>query len=333
MAFLYITEQGAVLKKSGERLIVEKDDNVLLDIPAVKIDGVLIFGNVQFTTQAVQLMFRQGVEMALFSRHGKLLGQITSPLNKNVTLRQKQYALQADPAFSISIAKIIVKAKLLNGLEFVREFNHNHPGRCPDYLLERLVSVSEHIDSIRSPESLLGTEGAAAALYFDLFKNMLLHSFQFDGRKKRPATDPVNALLSLGYTLVYNEIESLLDGMGFDPYLGFYHEPRYGHATLASDLMEEFRAPLVDRLTLYLVNNRILKEDDFFIHRPAGAVYLKDESRKRYFVEYEHFVTRPMTAEGEKTNTNYRELFKRQAERIKKAISEETAYEPYFFKW
>lgn len=333
MAFLYITEQGAVLKKSGQRLIVEKDDNVLLDIPAVKIDGVLIFGNVQFTTQAVQLMFRQGVEMALFSRHGKLLGQITSPLNKNVTLRQHQYAFQADPASSLSMAKIIVKAKIVNGLEFVREFNHNHPGSCPENSIERLVSLLKNAESVHDLKSLLGTEGAAAAVYFDLFSNMLLRSFKFNGRRKRPATDPVNALLSLGYTLVYNEIESLLDGMGFDPYLGFYHEPRYGHATLASDLMEEFRAPLVDRLTLHLVNNRILKEDDFFLHQPAGAVYLKDEPRKRYFVEYEHFVTRPMPGEGDKTMINYRELFKRQAERMKKSISEETAYEPYLFKW
>jgi CRISPR-associated protein Cas1 len=333
MAFLYITEQGAVLKKAGERLIVEKDDNILLDIPAAKIEGVLIFGNVQFTTQAVQLMFRQGVEMALFTRHGKLLGQITSPLNKNVVLRQRQYALQADPAFSIFIAKVIVKAKLQNGLEFVREFNHNHPGSCPVQLIDRFTSLSGQVEFNQDLKSLLGAEGAAAVVYFDLFKNMLLHSFQFNGRRKRPATDPVNALLSLGYTLIYNEIESLLDGMGFDPYLGFYHQPRYGHATLASDLMEEFRAPLVDRLTLNLINNRILKEDDFFVHQPSGAVYLKDDARKRYFVEYDHFVTRPMPVDGEKSMTNYRALFKRQAERLKKAISEGTAYEPYIFKW
>lgn len=333
MTFLYITEQGAVLKKSGERLIVEKDDNILLDTPATKIGGVLIFGNVQFTTQAVQLMFQQGVEMALFTRHGKLLGQITSPLNKNITLRQKQYTLQADPAFSLSIAKIIVNAKIRNGLEFVREFNHNHPERYPELCIERLASSCENIMSVHDPSTLLGIEGAAAALYFDLFSHMILHTFKFTGRKKRPATDPVNALLSLGYTLIYNEIESLLDGMGFDPYLGFYHEPRYGHATLASDLMEEFRAPLVDRLTLYLINNRIMKEDDFFLHKPTGAVYLKDAPRKKYFVEYEHFITRPMAVDSENTMTNYRKLFERQAERLKKAITEGTVYEPYFFKW
>ncbi len=333
MAFIYITEQGSVLKKSGERLIVEKDDSTLLDIPANKVQGVLIFGNVQFTTQAVQLMFQQGVEMAIFTRHGKLLGQITSPLNKNVILRQKQYALQADPSFSLALAKVFVRAKLSNALEFVREFNHNHTGKCPENQIQRLAAMSENIESVKELESLLGNEGAAAAIYFDLFSNMLLHTFEFNGRKKRPATDPVNALLSFGYTLIYNEIESLLDGMGFDPYLGFYHEPRYGHATLASDLMEEFRTPLIDRLTLNLINNRVLKEDDFFSHQPTGAMYLKDDARKRYFIEYEHFITRPIAVDDEKSMTNYRMLFKRQAERLKKAISEGTNYEPYLFKW
>jgi len=333
MAFLYITEQGAVLKKAGERLIVEKDDVVLLDTPASKIEGVLIFGNVQFTTQAVQLMFQQGVEMGLFTRHGKLLGQITSPLTKNITLRQRQYALQADTGFSLSIARIIVKAKMLNGLELARDFNHNHPGRCPAPVMDRLASMCGHVESVQELQSLLGVEGAAAEVYFTLFANMLLHTFQFTGRRKRPATDPVNALLSLGYTLVYNEIESFLDGMGFDPYLGFYHEPRYGHATLASDLMEEFRAPLVDRLTLSLINNSVLKEDDFFLHQPTGSMYLKDEARKRYFVEYEHFVTRPISVTGENNMTSYRDLFHRQAERLKKTISDGMPYEPYSFKW
>jgi CRISPR-associated protein Cas1 len=130
----------------------------------------------------------------------------------------------------------------------------------------------------------------------------------------------VNALLSLGYTMVYNEVGSMLDGMGFDPYLGIYHQPRHGHATLASDLIEEFRAPLVDRFTLGLVNNRIFKEQDFYLHAASGGVVLKDEPRRRYFAEYERFVTRPMnTLEGEAA-IDFRRLFHRQAERLRGAL-------------
>jgi CRISPR-associated protein Cas1 len=162
------------------------------------------------------------------------------------------------------LAKVFVRAKLSNALEFVREFNHNHTGKCPENQIQRLAAMSENIESVKELESLLGNEGAAAAIYFDLFSNMLLHTFEFNGRKKRPATDPVNALLSFGYTLIYNEIESLLDGMGFDPYLGFYHEPRYGHATLASDLMEEFRHPLIDSLPLTSLTTVFLRRMTFF---------------------------------------------------------------------
>jgi CRISPR-associated protein Cas1 len=333
MAFLYITEQGAVLKKTGERLVVEKDDETLLDIPASKVEGVLIFGNVQFTTQAVQLLFKQGIEMGLFSYHGKLLGQLTSPMTKNITLRQCQYARHSDPVYTLVLAKTIVSAKIANGLELAREFNHNHPeaGLAPE--IARLAELHEQAASKEDLQSLLGLEGASAHAYFSLFGRMLRRSFEFTGRRRRPAPDPVNALLSLGYTLIYNEIESLLDGMGFDPYLGFYHQPRYGHATLASDLMEEFRAPLVDRLTLYLINNGIFKEDDFFLHTASGSKYLTDEARKRYFHEYEHFVTRPMSVADEENMTHYRALFRRQAERFKQAISETTAYEPHTFSW
>jgi CRISPR-associated protein Cas1 len=121
--------------------------------------------------------------------------------------------------------------------------------------------------------------------------------------------------------------------MGLDPYLGYYHQPHYGHATLASDVMEEFRSPLVDRFTLYLVNNKIFKEDDFYLHGPSGSVYLKDEPRKRYFYEYERFINRPMRTVDDKTDRNFRELFRRQAERVRKAVQLEDPYVPYLFRW
>jgi len=332
MAFLYVTEQGAVLRKVGRRLVVEKDGQKLLDIPAGKIEGVLIFGNVQFTTQAVRLLFEQGIEMALLSRRGKLLGQLTSPNTKNITLRRAQYARSLEPLFVLSFAKSIVAGKLRNSLHFIREFGHNHrdldlsEGSC------QIEALWRQTDARTDLATLLGLEGAAARAYFQAFGQMVRGSLNFDGRKRHPSPDPVNALLSLGYTLVYTEISSLLDGIGFDPYLGYYHQPSYGHATLASDLLEEFRSPLVGRLTLSLVNNRIFDAEDFFLHTGSGGLYLKDESRKRYFVEYERFVTRPMPDCG-RGQTCFRKLFRRQAERLRDAVNSAGAYEPYEFSW
>lgn len=331
MAFVYITEQGAVLKRSGQRLIVEKDHHKLLDIPASKVEGVLVFGNVQFTTQAAHLMLQQGVEMALFTSRGKLLGQLTSPATKNITLRQAQYARHEDHGFVLCFARTIVAGKLTNALAFLREFGHNHPDVDLAGPVSQIEELLRGIDGYQDLASLLGLEGAAARYYFQGFAEMVRREFQFTGRRRRPAPDPINALLSLGYTLVYGEIASFLDGMGFDPYLGFYHQPRYGHATLASDLLEEFRTPLVERFTLYLVNNRIFKAEDFFLHQPSGGMHLKAGADKRYYVEYERFVSRPMPVGGRETS--FRQLFRNQAELLRKAIVNDQPYTPYQFCW
>jgi CRISPR-associated protein Cas1 len=161
---------------------------------------------------------------------------------------------------------------------------------------------------------------------------MLRHSFDFHGRRRHPSPDPVNALLSLGYTMAYNEIGSLLDGLGFDPYLGYYHQPRYGHATLASDLLEEFRAPLVDRLTLRLVNNRVLQEDDFY-RQTSGGMHLKRDPLKRYFAEYETFVDRDQQMPAGEPPADFRTLFRRQAERLRRTVLTGEPYIPYRFCW
>lgn len=333
MAYLYLTEQGAVLKKSGQRLIVEKDGEKLLDTPASKIEGVLIFGNVQFTTQAVQLLFQQGVELGIFSQNGRLLGQLTSTFNKNIDLRQAQYARKSEGPFSLSIAKTIVQAKMANGLEFLRQFMHNHPETDLKESCEHLAKLIREIEDQSALDSLLGLEGFGAKQYFQAFGKMVRHSFNFAGRRKRPPPDPVNALLSLGYTLVYNEIGSLLDGMGFDPYLGYLHQPRYGHATLASDLLEEFRVPLVDRFTLRLINNQVFKEQNFYLHQPSGGVYLIDDSRKAYFAEYEEYISQPVGCAEDEKETSFRKLFRRQSERLRDSIISGNPYLPFRFKW
>jgi CRISPR-associated protein Cas1 len=333
MAFLYITEQGAVLMKKGQRLVVEKDGSILFDIPANKVKGVLIFGNVQVTTQAIHLALELEIELALFSYHGRLLGQLTPPAGGNVALRQAQYARKGDPGFTLAFSRVIVAGKLANALAFVREFAHNHPETGLQDEVKRLEAVGSQVEGPEDLPELLGFEGTGARIYFEAFAKMVRHSFSFDGRHRRPPSDPVNALLSLGYTMVYNEIGSLLDGMGFDPYLGFFHQPHYGHATLASDLLEEFRAPLVDRFTLGLINNRVFQEQDFYLHTASGGVMLKDEPRKRYFAEYEHFVTRSMkTLESEK-EIDFRRLFRRQAERLREAVSGDQTYCPYTLCW
>ena len=126
MANLYITEQNSILRKTGDRLIVQKDEEILLEVQCHKIDAVLIFGNVQFTTQAVHELFQHGIEMAILTRSGKLIGQITSPATKNITLRVQQFKKYEDNNFRLSLAKTIVGAKIKNCLTLIQSFFYNH---------------------------------------------------------------------------------------------------------------------------------------------------------------------------------------------------------------
>lgn len=329
MANLYLTEQNSILRKSGDRLIVQKDDEILLEVQCHKINAVLLFGNVQFTTQVVHELFEHGIEMAILTRTGKLIGQITSPATKNIALRLQQFKRYGDINFKLSLSKEIVAGKIRNCLHVIRQHTYNHPELVIENEAFALQARLREVESAIQIDQLFGLEGSAARVYFDAFGRMLPESFGFPGRKKHPSTDPVNALLSLSYTMIFNEIASLLDGLGFDPYLAYYHSIEYGRASLASDLMEEFRAPIADRLTLNLINNRIFKPEDFYSNPQDGGFYLKREALKRYFVEYEGMLNREFIHPRTKENSTFRKCFRLQAEELASSIQSGTPYIPF----
>jgi len=328
MANLYLTEQGSVLRKTGDRLIVQKDDEVLLDVQCSKINAVLIFGNVQFTTQAVHELFEHGIEMALLTRTGRLIGQLTSPATKNIELRVDQFRRHGDEKFRFDFSKAVVSGKMSNCLNLIKSFSNNHEGVNLAGETAGIEASIKNIDSAASVSVLRGIEGAAARIYFQGFGKMVLKGFTFEGRKKHPSTDPVNALLSFGYTLIFNEISSLLDGLGFDPYLGYFHEVEYGRASLACDIQEEFRAS-VDRFTLNLINNNMLKEEDFYSNPKDGSVYLKREAMKEYFKEYEKYISREFKHPATGENTTLRKCFRIQAEKLAGYIKGDAEYAPF----
>ena len=329
MANLYLTEQRSVLRKTGDRLIVQKDDEILLDVQCHKIEAVLLFGNVQFTTQAVHELFEHGIEMAILTRTGRLVGQITSPATKNITLRIQQFRKYEDDEFRLRLAKEIVAGKISNSLHITRMFSYNHQDIDLKAESAALGAKLAGVKAAAGIDQLLGIEGDAAKTYYNGFGKMLLGEFGFTGRKKRPPTDPVNSILSLSYTMIFNEIASLLDGLGFDPYLGYFHSVTYGRASLAADLMEEFRAPVADRLTLRLVNNRIFSQDDFRTNPRGGAVYFKREALKRYFAEYESMLNNEFMLPATGERATLRKCFRRQAELMAATIRDDVPYEPF----
>jgi len=328
MPTLYVTEQNAILRKTGDRLIVEKDDEVLLEVPCLKLDTVLLFGNVQFTTQAAVEMLDHGIEMAMLSMNGRLRGQLTPPKAKNVYLRMGQYDLARSEERCLAIAREIVSAKIGNSVAVLRRYRANHPEAIGEEALAPLDRATGDARSAASLDSLRGIEGSAAAAYLKLLANTVPEEVRFQGRSRRPPRDPVNALLSFGYVLVGNELQSLLDAMGFDPYIGFYHQLDYGRPSLALDLLEELRAPLVDRFTAKVFNQGTLTGDDF-VSSPQGGVYLGQEAKRTFFAAWEQELASPF-ALGEE-ELSFREVFRRQAGRLARAVQDGAPYEAFRF--
>jgi CRISP-associated protein Cas1 len=328
MAFLYITEQGAVLRKTGDRVIIQKKGEVLGDIPCLKLDTILLFGNVQVTTQALGELLEHGIELALFTLGGKLRGQLTPIKAKNIPLRMRQYEIAHDREAALKMARSVVRGKVRNAAAVLRRYRNHHPEA---FSLDDVRALDDSIpraERALTLEELLGVEGNAAAHYFRSLAAMVPPEAGFAGRNRRPPRDPMNALLSFGYVLVGNELQSLLDGMGFDPYLGFYHQVDYGRPSLALDLLEEFRAPLVDRFSANLLNLGVLTAADF-TSSPEKGVLLRRESLKRFFPAFEKEVTTPVALGGE--TLSFRHLFRRQAERLARALLDGEPYET--FEW
>ncbi len=326
MPTLYVTEQNAILRKTGDRLIIEKDDEVLLEVPCLKLDTVLLFGNVQFTTQAAAEMLDHGIEMAMLSMNGRLRGQLTPPKAKNVYLRMGQYDLARSEERCLAIAREIVSAKIENSVAVLRRYRANHPEAIDEEALAPLDRAAQEAQAAASIDSLRGIEGSAAAAYLKLLAATVPEELAFQGRSRRPPRDPVNSLLSFGYVLVGNELQSLLDAMGFDPYIGFYHQLDYGRPSLALDLLEDLRAPLVDRFAVKVLNKGTLKAEDF-VSSPQGGVYLGQEGKRTFFAAWERELTSPFAVGEEKMS--FREVFRLQAGRLARAVQDGEPYEAF----
>lgn len=328
MAVLYLVEQGAVLRKASRRLVVEKEDRTLLEVPEFKVERVMVFGNVQLTTQAVGFLLERGIETAFFTLGGQLKGKLSPLESKNIPLRLFQYKRHLDESFRTALAGRLVAGKIRNQVVMLQRFRRNHPEVDFSVPLLRLAQCLNALPRKNRVSTLLGVEGVATAVYFEAFGQMFRRELRFQGRTRRPPTDPANALLSLGYTLVGGEILSHLSGTGFDPYIGYLHGIEYGRASLALDMLEEFRHPVVDRLALSLLNREILGAVDF--EARDGGVYLAGQARKTFFSHYEKTMTGTFVHGG--VSTSFRKLFRVQARRMAAAIQREERYVPFLLK-
>jgi CRISPR-associated protein Cas1 len=333
VAYLYITEQGAILRKAGDRFLVEKDDEVLLDLPYHKLEAVLLFGNVQVTTQALAELLEKGVNLSLFSRQGTYRGSLAPPRGKNIMLRLAQFGKYNDRPAALALARSVVRAKIANGLAVLARYaNRSEISPAFQQRRQELEGALESSATVETISALDGVEGAAAHAYFSALMEFNLSEMSWPGRKKHPATDPLNALLSLTYTLLMHELTALLEGAGLDPYLGFLHQVDYGRPSLALDLMESFRHSVADRFVLTLVNRGAVTAEDF---RPDGdrpGVFLTPGTMKKYFAEYERWMlNRPGSQDASVARPRFRDLLKAEVECLAAALRDSQVFEPYRF--
>lgn len=285
---LYITRQESYVHKERDTIVIKNGDVKLGQFPALAISNILCFGQVSVSPPLMGYCGESGIGLSFYTEYGRFLAQVLGKQTGNVLLRRTQYRLADKPEQSNAIAKVMVGAKIANARTvLMREMRNHGENANLSAAVERLgYSLKNCQSSVDVPQTM-GIEGEAAATYFSVF-NTLIHDgeFQFNGRIRRPPTDPVNALLSFTYSLITQECVSALMGVGLDPYVGFLHQDRPGRPSLALDLLEEFRAPWADRFVLTLFNRKQLQQKDF-VTEASGAIRLTDDARKKVLVAFQ----------------------------------------------
>ena len=315
---LYIQQFNAKLSKRGDVLEVSKDDSVLATARIGEVSQVVVMGNVYITAPCLQELLQRDVPVSWHSYGGWFFGHSVGNGHKNVELRTAQYRSSFNDGACLRVARGLVAAKVANSRTQLRR--NWKSAEKPDRALDDLKRIQRQAERAESLESLLGIEGNAAAIYFAHFRGMLkpassedeaLLSFDFKQRNRRPPADPVNAMLSFAYTLLSRTFSVTLQAVGFDPFRGFYHQPRYGRPALALDLMEPFRPLLADSTVIQVINNGEVRPSDFV--SVAGSVNMAPDGRKRFIAAFErrlsHEVTHPLFG----YRLSYRRLLELQA--------------------
>lgn len=285
MGALYVTEQGAMLRRTGERLLVTKDNELVQDVPIVHIDQVVIVGNIQITTPAVALLLQKEIDVVFMSVHGKYRGRLMTTGSKFAELRHRQLRLVENDALVLSLARSLVVAKLNGQAALLRRLE---PSRKAVAGIEQATREAQRASSLNA---LRGYEGSGAAAFFGGLQALFPAQWGFARRVYHPPTDRINALLSLGYTLLLKDAMAATQLVGLDPYVGVFHALDYGRPSLCLDLIEPFR-PVVDGLVVSLVSSGRIAWDEFSERKQDRAMLLTDGARKRYLQAYEDRMAR-----------------------------------------
>lgn len=365
MTTLYLTEEYSLVRRNSEDTLLvqiperrEKNGEPARParkehLPLAKIDEVIALGEITLTASAIHLLLERGIEITFLGRYGQFKGRLSPPFSKNSLLRMAQYRAHQNMMKRCDLARRFVMGKLSNQrtllLRYQRRRDASEMGMAIDLIAQLLAQLEAlPLNQETAPhrlasgdnavlgtplETILGIEGAGSAAYFRNFGNFLADPEQwpFPGRIKRPPTDPVNALLSFGYSLLTSKVASAVQLVGFDHFVGYLHSSFYGRPSLALDILEEFRPIIVDTVVLSLLNRKMLALNDFIVE--VGAFRLKPEKRTIFFTKFEERLNEEVHHPLFGYKTTYRQCIELQVRLLAKHLTGEIdTYPPFHIK-
>ncbi|MGI6225898.1 MAG: CRISPR-associated endonuclease Cas4g/Cas1g [Peptococcales bacterium] len=320
---LYVDTPGVYLRKKDGRILLTKDKEVVKDIPINAVDQIILIGPVNISSQLIQEFLKRSIPVHFGTTYGNHLGWLNPTLSKNSLLRLAQ-ARTVDNSFkSLEIAKAFIKGKLANMRTLLMRYNRSLQKEEISAVVEQLSKINRKVATAKSKDELLGYEGNGSREYFKVFDLLVKNNndFYFSGRNRRPPRDPINTMLSYGYTLLNKEVVNELVRVGLDPYLGFFHSNIYGRPALGLDLMEEFRAIIVDSAVLTAINTSMVNEDDFEF--TFERCQMTEKGRKALFQAYRNRINEEITHPIFDYKLSYRRIIELQARFLAKVLTNE----------
>lgn len=278
---IFITEQGSRLVKRGHVLQVYKNRENIFMFPLDNVSQLILLGRIEVSSSLLSLLMHLGIDTVFLSRDGRFKGRLSGESSKNIFLKEQQFKKRSDDRFCLSVSRKIILSKIRNCRNFIRKQN---PALLSD-MQNRILNAIRSVMAVQDLNILRGIEGSFAVLYFSVFSRLLKEKMGFKKRIKHPPNDPVNILLSFGYTLLFNTIFGLVESCGLDPYAGFYHQSSYGHPALVSDIVEPYRAPLIDRLVVNCINHQWITDKDFV--KENNILRMEDQAVKKFVELYQ----------------------------------------------
>lgn len=302
MSCLYVTEHGASVGIRQNRVEVKYQNGSLKSIPIEPLESIEIFGRSQMTTQAIAECLSRGIPVSFYAHGGEYFGRLVNTDSVNVSRQRLQFAMTEDDAFRLALAKRILEAKIHNQCVLLRRYARSSEKNVSAEIAI-LSRTEKRADRCESMEELMGCEGFAARQYFQGLGKLVKEEFHFEKRSKRPLKDEFNALISFGYSLLFHEIHAKAENRGLNAYLGFIHEDKEKHPALISDLVEEWRAVIVDAAAMSLINGNEIQKEHFqktdtgvYLNKGGSKIFInKMEQKMRKEMRYLDYADYPVT--------------------------------------